>query len=426
MGRNQVVVNRGNVHELLKAKEEIEYLVTLHTHRYANMPLPHQLEKKFWCLNLERTKQNISKFLTSGILTYLIFILLVLPTDYLVIGKPYITLDFIHCLLSAMNIALALLLFWIFAKSKKLSEHFYFAACSIVFFSIITSAMLLLSVGNMALKNQSMLLLSFLYMLGFILSGIKPLHMLYVGLSAAILVFIFLNLLNVNCDYIALGRALFGTCILGFSISTMLISRERSLFLNNQLAELNEQILRIEASELLHLSQQDALTNISNRRTFDEMFDFFYYRAKQEKRPLAVLFIDIDFFKNYNDFYGHQMGDKVISSIAAAIKNSIRHVDFVARYGGEEFVVLLPKTPAQGAYAVAANIYKAIERQAIPHAASLVSKHVTISLGFTVYTEGFKVNQEKLIHAADQALYRAKQLGRNQIYYQPLEVAELA
>nr|WP_275891837.1 diguanylate cyclase [Acinetobacter pittii] len=425
MGRNQVVVNRGNVHELLKAKEEIEYLVTLHTHRYANMPLPHQLEKKFWCLNLERTKQNISKFLASGVLTYLIFILLVLPTDYLVIGKPYITLDFIHCLLSAMNIALALLLFWIFAKSKKLSEHFYFAACSIVFFSIITSAMLLLSVGNMALKNQSMLLLSFLYMLGFILSGIKPLHMLYVGLSAAILVFIFLNLLNVNCDYIALGRALFGTCILGFSISTMLISRERSLFLNNQLAELNEQILRIEASELLHLSQQDALTNISNRRTFDEMFDFFYYRAKQEKRPLAVLFIDIDFFKNYNDFYGHQMGDKVISSIAAAIKNSIRHVDFVARYGGEEFVVLLPKTPAQGAYAVAANIYKAIERQAIPHAASLVSKHVTISLGFTVYTEGFKVNQEKLIHAADQALYRAKQLGRNQIYYQPLEVVEL-
>ena len=419
------MANRGNVHELLKAKEEIEYLVTLHTHRYANIPLPHQLEKKFWCLNLERTKQNISKFLASGVLTYLIFILLALPTDYLVIGVPYITWDFIYCLLSAINIACALLLFWVFAKFKKLTEYFYIAACGIVFLTIIINAMLLLSVENVALKNQSMLLLSFLYMLGFILSGIKPLHMLYVGLTAAFCVFSLLILWQANCDFIALGRALFGSCILGFSISTMLTSRERSLFLNNQLAELNEQILRIEASELLHLSQQDALTNISNRRTFDEMFDFFYYRAKQEKRPLAVFFIDIDFFKNYNDFYGHQMGDKVISSIAAAIKNSIRHVDFVARYGGEEFVVLLPKTPAQGAYAVAANIYKAIERQAIPHAASLVSKHVTISLGFTVYTEGFKVNQEKLIHAADQALYRAKQLGRNQIYYQPLEVTEL-
>ncbi|WP_410488474.1 diguanylate cyclase [Acinetobacter sp. 2019-01-05] len=420
------MVNRGNVHQLLKSKEEIEYLVTLHTHRYANTALPKQLEKKFWCLNLDRTRQNISKFLASGILTYLIFILLVLPTDYLVIGEPYITLDFVHCLLSAMNIAFALLLFWIFARFKKLSEHFYLAACGIVFLSIITSAMLLLSVANMALKNQSMLLLSFLYMLGFILSGIKPLHMAYVGLSAAILVFVLLIFLNVDCDYIALGRALFGSCILGFSISSMLISRERSLFLNNQLAEINEQILRIEASELPHLSQQDALTQISNRRTFDEMFDFFYYRANQEKRPLAVLFIDIDFFKNYNDFYGHQMGDKVISSIASAIKNSIRHVDFVARYGGEEFVVLLPETPAQGAYSVAANIYKAIERQAIPHAASLVSKYVTISLGFTVYTGGLKLGQDKLIHAADQALYRAKQLGRNQIYYQPLQVAEIA
>ncbi len=399
------MANRGNVHQLLKSKEEIEYLVTLHTHRYANMPLPKQLEKKFWCLNLDRTRQNISKFLASGVLTYLIFILLALPTDYLVIGVPYITLDFIHCLLSAMNIALALLLFWVFAKFTKLSEHFYLAACGIVFLTIIINAMLLLSVGNMALKNQSMLLLSFLYMLGFILSGIKPLHMLCVGLLAAFLVFAFLILLDINCDYIALGRALFGSCILGFSISSMLISRERSLFLNNQLAEINEQILRIEASELLHLSQQDALTQISNRRTFDEMFDF---------------------FKNYNDFYGHQMGDKVISSIAAAIKNSIRHVDFVARYGGEEFVVLLPETPVQGAYSVAANIYKAIERQAIPHAASLVSKYVTISLGFTVYTGGLKMGQDRLIHAADQALYRAKQLGRNQIYYQPLQVAEIA
>ncbi|NUF52389.1 GGDEF domain-containing protein, partial [Acinetobacter seifertii] len=140
----------------------------------------------------------------------------------------------------------------------------------------------------------------------------------------------------------------------------------------------------------------------------------------------AVLFIDIDFFKNYNDFYGHQMGDKVISSIASAIKNSIRHVDFVARYGGEEFIVLLPETPAQGAYSVAANIYKAIERQAIPHAASLVSKYVTISLGFTVYAGGLKMGQDELIHAADQALYRAKQLGRNQIYYQPLQIVETA
>lgn len=304
------MANRGNVHELLKAKEEIEYLVTLHTHRYANIPLPHQLEKKFWCLNLERTKQNISKFLASGVLTYLIFILLALPTDYLVIGVPYITWDFIYCLLSAINIACALLLFWVFAKFKKLTEYFYIAACGIVFLTIIINAMLLLSVENVALKNQSMLLLSFLYMLGFILSGIKPLHMLYVGLTAAFCVFSLLILWQANCDFIALGRALFGSCILGFSISTMLTSRERSLFLNNQLAELNEQILRIEASELLHLSQQDALTNISNRRTFDEMFDFFtIVQSKKSAHWLFYLLISI-FLKIITIFMGTKWGIK--------------------------------------------------------------------------------------------------------------------
>ena len=417
--------NRGNVHQLLRSKEEIEHLVTLHTRRYANAPLPIQLEQDFWCSNLERTRQNISKFLVSGFLTYLIFILLVLPTDFLVIGLAHISTDFVHCILSALDIAAALLLFWGFAKFKKLSEYFYIAACSIVFFTIIANALLLLSVESGALRNQSMLLLSFLYMLGFILSGIKPLHMLFVGLCAALTVFVLSHLFEMQYDYIALGRALFGSCILGFAISTMLTSRERSLFLNSRLAEVNEQILRIQASELLHLSQHDALTQVSNRRTFDEMLDFFYYQANQKQRPLAVLFIDVDYFKNYNDLYGHQMGDKVISTIAATIKSSIRHTDFVARYGGEEFVVLLPETPAQGAYAVASNICKAIERAAIPHAASIVSEYVTISLGFTVFAGSLKTGQDILIQTADQALYRAKQLGRNQIYYQPLNFPEL-
>ncbi|WP_151742848.1 GGDEF domain-containing protein, partial [Acinetobacter sp. TUM15113] len=145
-----------------------------------------------------------------------------------------------------------------------------------------------------------------------------------------------------------------------------------------------------------------------------------YDLSCRERKSLSVLFIDIDFFKNYNDFYGHQMGDQVISAIAKSIKSSIRHMDFIARYGGEEFVVLLPETSAQGAYAVATNIYRAIDRLMIPHEKSLVANHVTISLGITVFNGNPKISQELLIDTADKALYRAKQLGRNQIYYQPL------
>jgi diguanylate cyclase (GGDEF) domain len=190
-------------------------------------------------------------------------------------------------------------------------------------------------------------------------------------------------------------------------------------------ADISEKIHRIHTTELLHLSQHDELTKISNRRTFDEMLDTFYEQSRRNNTSLAVLFIDVDHFKNYNDFYGHQKGDDVISTIAKTIKNAIRHMDFVARYGGEEFVVLLPETDAHGAYAVASNIYKAIDRLEIPHAKSQVSNHVTISLGITVY-RAENMTKDELLNIADQALYRAKQLGRNQIYYQSIRSAHVA
>jgi len=282
----------------------------------------------------------------------------------------------------------------------------------------------MMSVSNVVLQNQAMVLIAFLYMLGFILSGIKPNHMLWIGTLAAVCILLSLYYFNIPCDFLMLGRTFIGSLLLGFSISIMLTSKERKLFLKTKISEINERILRLQASELLHLSQHDELTKVSNRRTFEEMFSYYYDMACKENKSMSVLFIDIDYFKNYNDFYGHQMGDQVISSIAKTIKSSIRHMDFIARYGGEEFVVLLPETSAQGAYAVATNIYKAIDRQMIPHEKSLVSNHVTISLGITVFNGNPKISQELLIHTADKALYRAKQLGRNQIYYQPLPVVE--
>lgn len=282
----------------------------------------------------------------------------------------------------------------------------------------------MMCVSNRVLQNQSMVLIAFIYMLGFILSGIKPKHMLWIGSSAAVMILLCLYFLNIPCDFLMLGRTFIGSLLLGFSISIMLSTKERKIFLKTKISEIDEKILRLQASELLHLSQHDELTTVSNRRTFEEMFSYYYEMACKETKSMSVLFIDIDYFKNYNDYYGHQMGDQVISTIAKSIKSSIRHMDFIARYGGEEFVVLLPETSAQGAYAVATNIYRAIDRLMIPHEKSLVSNHVTISLGITVFNGNSKISQEVLIDTADKALYRAKQLGRNQIYYQPLPIID--
>lgn len=418
--------NQYDIKQLCKEKEDLEQLVITHSRtKKTKKNLPTQLENEFWQFNIDRTRINAIQFFGQGVITYAIFVLLILPSNLLVIrASTHFILDFVYSILSLVVVAAALFLFWAFSRFRRLNPLFYPATCVIVFCTIVIPSLLMMSISNLVLQNQSMVLIAFLYMLGFILSGLKPKHMLWIGSSAAIVILLSLYFLKVPCDFLMLGRTFIGSLLLGFSISVMLTSKDRKLFLKTKISEIDERILRLQASELLHLSQHDELTKVSNRRTFEEMFSYYYELACKESKAMSVLFIDIDYFKNYNDFYGHQMGDQVISAIAKMIKSSIRHMDFIARYGGEEFVVLLPETSAQGAYAVATNIYRAIDRQMIQHEKSLVSNHVTISLGITVFNGNPKISQDSVIHTADKALYRAKQLGRNQIYYQPLPSVE--
>ena len=418
--------NQYDIKQLCKEKEDLEQLVITHSRtKKTQKKLPTQLENEFWQFNIDRTRINAIQFFGQGVITYAIFVLLILPSNLLVIRtSTHFILDFVYSILSLVVVAAALFLFWAFSRFRRLNPLFYPATCVIVFCTIVIPSLLMMSISNLVLQNQSMVLIAFLYMLGFILSGLKPKHMLWIGSSAAIVILLSLYFLKVPCDFLMLGRMFIGSLLLGFSISVMLTSKDRKLFLKTKISEIDERILRLQASELLHLSQHDELTKVSNRRTFEEMFSYYYELACKESKAMSVLFIDIDYFKNYNDFYGHQMGDQVISAIAKMIKSSIRHMDFIARYGGEEFVVLLPETSAQGAYAVATNIYRAIDRQMIQHEKSLVSNHVTISLGITVFNGNPKISQDSVIHTADKALYRAKQLGRNQIYYQPLPSVE--
>ena len=229
---------------------------------------------------------------------------------------------------------------------------------------------------------------------------------------------------NQEIGWTLLNRTYTFYSFLGMALTYAIDRQHRENYLQNCIIELNQIELTQQAQQLALLSQLDSLTGLANRRYLNEVLDKEWRYALRHQTPLSILMVDIDFFKNYNDFYGHQMGDQVISEVAKTIKSSIRHMDFIARYGGEEFVVLLPETSAQGAYAVATNIYRAIDRLMIVHEKSLVSNYVTISLGITVFNGNPKISQDVLIQTADKALYRAKQLGRNQIYYQPLPIVE--
>ncbi len=405
-------------------KEKNEELIKRQRKR-AGQVFPKQLEVEFWQQHLEQARHNINQYFWSGVLIYFIITVLMITGDYWIIDRNFFKHDFIHSLLGLVNGAFCLLTLFFFAHYKILRPYYAYAAMAMIFWAIVSMTWLTMTVHTEVFRHQAMMIISMIYIMGFVLTGVKPFHMLLTGLMAAVVAMIMLLTLYIPIDVMVMGRVLVGSTVVGFLISKMLCTRERMIFLVMHHARLSEKINRIHAEELLHLSQHDALTKVSNRRTFDEMLDSYFEQARHDEVPLSLLFIDVDFFKKYNDHYGHQKGDEVISAIAKSIKDSIRHMDFVARYGGEEFVVLLPETDAHGAYAVASNIFKAVERLAIPHSQSLVDSNVTISLGFTVYKGEADIFKSDFLQRADQALYRAKQLGRNQIYYHTLQVEEV-
>jgi diguanylate cyclase (GGDEF)-like protein len=169
-------------------------------------------------------------------------------------------------------------------------------------------------------------------------------------------------------------------------------------------------------SALQALASRDGLTALANRRSFDENLDREWRRAIREGQPISLLMMDIDFFKRYNDAYGHQKGDECLKTVARVISmEMLRASDEAARYGGEEFAVILPNTASEGAKRVAERVCQALAMQNIPHSDSPIGNHVTISIGVATDSPPFGENTASLIMAADAALYRAKMLGRDRV-----------
>lgn len=169
-------------------------------------------------------------------------------------------------------------------------------------------------------------------------------------------------------------------------------------------------------AQLVTLSRSDALTGLPNRRHFDEMKQIEFRRAKRSGLPLSVLLCDIDFFKRYNDTYGHARGDECLRSVAQAMGIGIRRAgDLLARIGGEEFAVLLPATDEATARQLAETLRRNVAALAMPHAGSEVAPCVTLSVGIATRAAGRLDSFDALFHLADSALYVAKRRGRNRV-----------
>jgi diguanylate cyclase (GGDEF)-like protein len=175
------------------------------------------------------------------------------------------------------------------------------------------------------------------------------------------------------------------------------------------------------------LAAKDGLTGLGNRRSFDQTLETEWSRAQRAKKPLALLFVDVDHFKLFNDQHGHQNGDECLRAVAEIIgANAVRPTDLAARYGGEEFAVILPDTGSEGACIVAERIREAVMDLRIAHGDPGAGPWVTLSVGVASHVPGDDVGPDWFLGQADQALYAAKRLGRNRVISADTMLADFA
>ncbi|HSH58364.1 MAG TPA: diguanylate cyclase [Acidimicrobiales bacterium] len=197
-------------------------------------------------------------------------------------------------------------------------------------------------------------------------------------------------------------------------LKARLTAAERVTKVHAKLAASSSELERMNA-ELVHTARTDALTGVGNRRRFDEDIARLDARARRQGRPYGVALCDIDHFKSYNDWYGHQAGDQALQEVAGAIVDICREGDEVYRYGGEEFIMVFPDESLPGAILAAGRVRRGIEALAIPHQDAEIPGVVTISVGVSSLDPGHHDSHHDVVKEADRALYCAKDGGRNRL-----------
>lgn len=207
-----------------------------------------------------------------------------------------------------------------------------------------------------------------------------------------------------------------GSLLVMVFVGAVVERQERISFLQGLLLEHESSERQRLNLALEQLAQQDGLTHLANRRHFDETLLREWDRLRRESRPMALLFIDVDYFKPYNDTYGHAAGDECLAALGAVLQHAARRPgDLAARYGGEEFVIILPGTDVAGAREVAERILQDVDALALPHAGSQAGANVTVSIGMAARVPQPGEAPQALLDAADKAVYAAKRGGRHRI-----------
>lgn len=234
-------------------------------------------------------------------------------------------------------------------------------------------------------------------------------------MAGAIHILVAMSATHMSIDWLSFQAYFVGSNLIGLALAYMLEHRERTVFLQKRLLDLDRAAIEALNQELERLSYEDSLTHLPNRRVFEQTLEREWNRCQRNGLRLSCVFIDVDCFKQYNDHYGHQRGDWCLKQIADVLAAEAgRATDLAARYGGEEFIILYTEITQEQVMANLQRIRERLHGLNLKHKYSLVADRVTISMGVASVVPSQELAPKELLYRADQALYEAKREGRDQ------------
>ncbi len=367
---------------------------------------------------LEQVKQRTLAILRDGWWTILLFYLVVGVATYVevrLLSYPLFLAGNLKVWWAAVLSDGAAILFLILLPQIPLMVTNFWASLSLIATWAITAIIIATSAFPDPYFNQhSSYVVIFIILLIYGIGGMRLLPATAAAMAAAVMGGTVIWFFDLWLDWGLFAQYVLLANLVGMLLCHLLEQRDRRMFLQARLLELEKGKLDSLSRELSRLSREDVLTGLANRRHFNEVFQLEWDRARREQQMISLIFVDIDHFKPFNDNHGHLEGDRVLSQVGRALRETLRRPgDLAARYGGEEFVLLLPGTPSAGAMEVAAQVREAVEALRIPHQASSVASHVTASVGVATLCPEPGLRSAQLLAQADEAVYAAKAAGRN-------------
>lgn len=401
-----------DIDQLQQNKSEIEALLEIQK-RKLNSKFEHDLEMQFWKDREDRLIKMIVRAIFPAIIIFIIFECISLPLNYLTTEPEHRFNDIGMTMISYGAGWVAL--FTIFAMAKRPAWNHYYSqvVAGIICLGLSIVQAVLLSMHSLSMTWRGTLIIALALMFAYLCSGLRPKTTFIASMISAVIACSYLWLTNVKLPIWVITNTIILSNLVGLALSVLSISTERIRFLQSIIIEYDKQIYSQLNQYFIQLSHQDTLTMLGNRRGFEQHLQDAIDLSKNTQKPLGILFIDVDYFKLYNDLYGHDYGDNALIRVAQTLLRHVDEGDAAIRYGGEEFVILLKDTTHAEATQIAENILNDIRAQKIEHANSSIAAYLTISIGLTVYAGQHEMSYSELLKIADQALYLAKHQGRD-------------